>query len=139
MPLAIIAEGSGRKVQFWSSRELPRKSSFCLCPDIPLKDEKRIKYLISEYFIKQGSFPKKPEKYKRVEGKLFEIKSFQMRLMGFFVNIRFCGELNYEFIIVLCVKKKQDDLLPSDVDKALRNIDLCIDELKKDARYEICS
>ena len=131
MPFELIAQGHGRRVRFWTSRPLKSRHTFCCCPDIPLKDEKRIKYLIEEYFLKKGEFPKKKEKFKHVEGSLFEIKSFQMRLLGFFANTSSAEGVFYEYNVVLCVKKQQDDLLPSDVKKGLRNIELCMQELQE--------
>lgn len=134
MPFELIAQGHGRRVRFWTSRPPKPRHTFCCCPDIPSKDEKHIKYLIEDYFLKRGDFPKKPKYFKRVEGDLYEVKSFQMRLLGFFANTNSEDGQFREYIVVLCVKKQQDDLLPSDVKKGLCNLEKCRKELQEEAR-----
>jgi hypothetical protein len=119
MPTIKLAEGNGRSVLYWSPRTLTEDHEpFCDCPRLTREDLKSIFWIISEHFIKQGSFPKSKQKFKKLEGEdeLHEIKSFQHRLLGGYDKGRSV------FVIVLCVKKKKDKLEPSQVKSARNNL-----------------
>lgn len=125
MSFEILAEGYGRRVRYWAARENELRKTLCNCPNIAQNDEKRILRYI-KYYLEKGHFPNNKEKFKKIQNKdgLYEIKSYQMRLFGFFYRS--------EFIIVLCVQKKKDKHNPSDIKKAVENIKKC----KKELEYE---
>lgn len=92
-----------------------------------LSDSDRTKVdLLFEYLGDQGELRNK-EKFKVVEGsdKVFEFKSFQIRILGFFAP-------GYRFILAHGVRKKRDKLKVSDVKTAERRKDWFFEQLQKE-------
>lgn len=127
MPKKILAESrdSSRKVSFWAKREQDLRGPFCQCPAISKRELSKLVSIFLKYYLPtgyfSGKFPENREKFRKVQDGLYEIKSHQLRLLGFFNQ--------NDFIIVLCVRKKRDDLKPKDISKALKNIDECQKEM----------
>lgn len=121
MPQIKLASGNNRDVIFWAETQPELDGVFCQCPTVSLAETHKV-LRITNYFTALGRFPDNREKFKSVEGDLHEIKSHQLRLIGFFYRA--------SFVIVLCVRKKKDNLNPSDVTKAKRLMSLAKKELK---------
>jgi hypothetical protein len=74
------------------------------------RDKAKIKALFAR-FSDYGSITNR-EKFKKIADDLFEFKSFQIRL--------FCYIKNRQVVITHGVKKKRNDLSPTDIDRARR-------------------
>lgn len=113
MPLnVILEEGANRRtknrVVFWFPVSKSTSPSWG-CPGLSTDERKKV-IRVGRYWVENGKFPDNREKFKPVEDGLFEIKCFQIRMIGFYDH--------HDFVIVLCVKKKKDDLNKTDVKKA---------------------
>jgi phage-related protein len=109
MPILKLLDGEHVNFRYWAAREVDL-NFFCECPGLTHEDKKKITRVLGK-FSKHGIRDDNREKFKPVEDQIYEIKpTSQLRLLGFFH-----GE---EFVIILCVRKKQDDLSPQDVKKA---------------------
>jgi hypothetical protein len=110
MPIRVVADGEKHRIVRWAATAKELDKPWWGCPKTNKSDRTKIGMLLVTWA--EHGFPKNhPQKFKTVEGKLSEIKgTSQYRLLGFFD-----GE---DYVIVLCVKKKQDDLRPQDVKKA---------------------
>ncbi|MCF8105804.1 MAG: type II toxin-antitoxin system RelE/ParE family toxin [Desulfohalobiaceae bacterium] len=127
MPIKDLASSKDllRRIRFWARRKQELQGKFCNCPSINKPELKKILALFLKYYVPtgyfSGKFPENREKFRKVHGDLYEIKSYQIRLLGFFNEA--------DFIIVLCVRKKKNDLNQQDIDKALKNIEECKKEI----------
>lgn len=108
MPTRELLEGEKYRFVFWAAREADL-DFFCNCPNLTAADQEKIVKALTTYAA--NGFPDNRQKFKPVEDRLYEIKpTSQLRMVGFFHG--------KDFVIVLCVRKKQDDLAPKDVKKA---------------------
>lgn len=78
-----------------------------------LQEPDRKKLLALLKFTADNGPPKNPEKFHKVEGALFEFKSFQDRLLCFFQPYRV-------IIVTHGFRKKKDRIPPGDIDRAER-------------------
>jgi hypothetical protein len=133
MPIKDLARTADRSrgVRFWARREQDLQGKFCNCPSINNIELKKIVSLFRKYYLPtgyfSGKFPENKEKFKKVQDDLYEIKpSGQLRLLGFFAGA--------DFIIVLCIRKKKEQLDQQDIDKAQSNIAECKKEIEHGKR-----
>lgn len=112
MPTQDLApDEKTNKILYWAESE-ESLHDFCNCPQLTSQDAQKI---IRSFrpFLKTGSFPKNDVKFRHEGDKICAIKSTsQLRLLGFFDNLT-------TFIIVHCIKKKQDKLPKKDKDLAI--------------------
>lgn len=101
MPLFNFTQkipGAKCHVWGWGRTEADAWKGFGTCPNIRDQDRDSITRTI-RHFVKNGNFPPNDEKFDHFEGKIYEIKSFQMRAYGFFRG--------KDFIIFLCKQKQE--------------------------------
>ena len=110
MPTLLVAEGKKHRILQWAPTDKELDAPCWGCPKTSKQDQRKIGMLFVKW-VDHG-FPRtNPQKFKAVEGKLFEIKgTSQYRLLGFFDGA--------DFVIIHCVKKKKDRLRPQDVKRA---------------------
>ncbi|WP_084457691.1 type II toxin-antitoxin system RelE/ParE family toxin [Desulfocurvus vexinensis] len=111
MSSLTLAEGKKHKLIYWVPGTVPPRDHFCECPAITPADKKKIAKSLKRY--SENGFPNNREKFKSLGEGLSEIKvTSQLRLIGFLDGTT--------FVIFLCVRKKQNDLRPEDIEKAKR-------------------
>ncbi len=113
MPLRILADGPILKILRWvpAAEERDLQDGFFSCPRVTPADKKKITIALRIYT--ESGYPKSREKFKLLEDDIYEMKpTAQLRLLG----IKISGS----FVVLLCVRKKRNDLRSQDIAKAQR-------------------
>lgn len=119
MPITILAENpaTGWRVVYWSARALPKGCPLCECEKLTDADAVKLMRVIDQ-FVRDGAFRGNTQKFKKLEGQggLCEIKGWQHRLLGGY------DDEGKTFVVVRCVKKKQDRHEPSHLRSARESL-----------------
>lgn len=119
-----MAEGPILKIKRWvpSAEKRDLLDGFFSCPNTTPDDKKKITIALRIYA--ESGYPKNREKFKLLEDDIYEMKpTAQLRLLG----IKVPGS----FIVLLCIRKKRDDLRSQDIAKAQRLREAYYDEIGK--------
>lgn len=111
MPVRKLVSGTKLSIFFWATDKEGLKRELFDCPNVSAIDRQKMLKTLKRHA--EEGFPKNPEKFKKLEGekKIYEIKpTSQFRLLG--------GFFDKNFIVVLCIKKKQDRIAKADLKKA---------------------
>jgi phage-related protein len=117
MPVRKLFEGPSLDILFWAPDDAGLDRKVFDCPAVTSEDQKKITLALARH-AKDG-FPNNNEKFKKLKGEkdLFEIKpTGQLRLLGCFAD--------KNFVVVLCIKKKQDKISKADLKKAKTRLEL---------------
>lgn len=110
MPYKIYVQGPSLKIMQWAKTKKDLEASFFDCPKVTEADKHKIAMSFKRYAI--NGLPKNnKQKYRHVKHNIFELKpTSQLRLLGF--------EGDKSFIVLFCIRKKDNKLNKNDIDKA---------------------
>lgn len=117
-----MADGPILKIKRWvpSAEKRDLLDGFFSCPNTTPGDQKKITIALRIYAT--NGYPNNRDKFKLLEDDIYEMKpTLQLRLLG----IKEHGS----FIVLLCIRKKRDDLRPQDIAKAQRLREAYYDEI----------